>query len=63
MARLKGPAVRTQLKAKAAERRIPERVLRQTEVFYHTLVETIPQMIFCKDLEDRFTFANGQFCA
>src|SRR5262249_9971055 len=25
-------------------------------------VETIPQMILCKDLEGRFTFANQKFC-
>ncbi len=35
----------------------------QAEVFYHSLVETIPQMILCKDLEGRFTFANQKFCA
>jgi PAS domain S-box-containing protein len=35
----------------------------QTEMFYHSLVETIPQMILCKDLEGRFTFANQKFCA
>ncbi|MHB1555855.1 MAG: sensor histidine kinase [Isosphaeraceae bacterium] len=52
-----------QLKAHAAERRRAERALKQTEVFYHTLVETLPQMILCKDLEGRFTFANGRFCA
>jgi PAS domain S-box-containing protein len=39
-----------------------ERDLRQAEMFYHTLVETIPQMILCKDLEGRFTFANQKFC-
>jgi PAS domain S-box-containing protein len=52
-----------QFKAAAAERRRTERALRQTEVFYHSLVETIPQMILCKDLEGRFTFANQKFCA
>ena len=46
-----------------AERRRAERALRQTEVFYHSLVETIPQMILCKDLDGRFTFANRKFCA
>jgi len=51
------------LKAAAAERRRTERTLRQTEVFYHSLVETIPQMILCKDLDGRFTFANQKFCA
>ncbi len=29
----------------------------------HALVETIPQMMLCKDLEGRFTFANGRFLA
>ena len=35
----------------------------QAEVFYHSVVETIPQMILCKDIEGRFTFANQKFCA
>ena len=47
----------------AAERSQAEQARRQTEVFYHSLVETIPQMIFCKDLDGRFTFANEKFCA
>jgi PAS domain S-box-containing protein len=51
------------LKAQAVERRRADRALRQTEVFYHSLVETIPQMILCKDLDGRFTFANQKFCA
>jgi len=53
----------SELKAAAAERRRTERALRQTEVFYHSLVETIPQMILCKDLDGHFTFANQKFCA
>ena len=53
----------SQLRAQATERRRAERALLQTEVFYHSLVETIPQMILCKDLEGRFTFANQKFCA
>ena len=39
------------------------RELHQSQVFYHTLVESIPQMTLCKDLEGRFTFANGRFLA
>ena len=39
------------------------RELHQTQVFYNTLVETIPQMMLCKDLEGRFTFGNGRFLA
>ena len=52
-----------QMRVQAAERRRAERSLKQTEVFYHTLVETLPQMILCKDLEGRFIFANRRFCA
>jgi two-component system, NtrC family, sensor kinase len=51
------------LLAAADERKRAERELRQTEMFYHSLVETIPQMILRKDLEGRFTFANQKFCA
>jgi len=51
------------LLAAADEQRRAERELRQTEMFYHSLVETIPQMILCKDLAGRFTFANQKFCA
>jgi two-component system NtrC family sensor kinase len=47
----------------AAERSQAEQARVQTEVFYHSLVETIPQMILCKDLDGRFTFANDKFCA
>jgi two-component system, sensor histidine kinase and response regulator len=36
--------------------------LKHSEVFYHSLVETIPQNIFRKDLKGRFTFANSNFC-
>ncbi len=39
-----------------------EKARRQTEVFHHSLVEALPQMILCKDLEGRFTFANKRFC-
>ena len=47
----------------AAQRSQAEQARAQTEVFYHSLVETIPQMILCKDLDGRFTFANDKFCA
>jgi two-component system NtrC family sensor kinase len=56
-------AIYTSLQAAADEQRRTEVGLRQTELFYHTLVETIPQMILCKDLQGRFTFANQKFCA
>lgn len=40
-----------------------EEQLRTSEAFYHTLVETLPQNIFRKDLRGRFTFANSRFQA
>jgi PAS domain S-box-containing protein len=39
-----------------------EEALKQSQAFYHSLVETLPQNIFRKDLEGRFTFANQRFC-
>jgi len=40
-----------------------EQALRESEAFYHSLVETIPQHLFRKDLQGRFTFGNRRFCA
>jgi sigma-B regulation protein RsbU (phosphoserine phosphatase) len=39
-----------------------EESLRTSEALYHSLVETIPQNIFRKDLQGRYTFVNRQFC-
>jgi PAS domain S-box-containing protein len=39
-----------------------EQMLSASEAFYHSLVETLPQNIFRKDLQGRFTFANSRFC-
>ena len=39
-----------------------EEALRSSESLYHSLVETMPQNVFRKDLEGRFTFANRQYC-
>lgn len=44
------------------ERRAAEERLRNSEALYHSLVETLPQNIFRKDIHGRFTFANQQFC-
>ena len=35
--------------------------LRNSEALYHSLVETLPQNIFRKDVDMRFTFANQRF--
>jgi PAS domain S-box-containing protein len=42
------------------EREMEEK-LRTSEALYHSLVETLPQNIFRKDLAGRFTFGNQQF--
>lgn len=39
-----------------------EDLLRESEAVYHSLVETLPQNIFRKDLAGRFTFGNRNFC-
>jgi PAS domain S-box-containing protein len=44
------------------ERRKAEEALRESEVLYHSLVETLPCAVARKDLEGRFTFANHRFC-
>jgi two-component system sensor histidine kinase/response regulator len=36
--------------------------LADSEALYHSLVESLPQNIFRKDLNGRFTFANKKFC-
>ena len=44
------------------EHRRTEEALKESEVFYHSLVESIPQNLFRKDQQGRFTFANKRFC-
>ncbi len=44
------------------ERKRIEEELRKSEAFYHSLFENLPQSIFRKNLEGRFTFVNQQFC-
>jgi two-component system, NtrC family, sensor kinase len=53
----------TDLEIVVDERIRAVRALRETEVIYHSLVETLPQMILRKDLGGRFTFANQRFCS
>jgi PAS domain S-box-containing protein len=45
------------------ERQRVEKALRESEAFYHSLVECLPQNIFRKDLEGRVTFGNKRYCA
>jgi PAS domain S-box-containing protein len=46
----------------AIERQRAEDKLARSEAFYHSLVEHLPQNIFRKDVQERFTFANKRFC-
>jgi len=43
-------------------RKSAEEKLVASEAFYHSLVEHLPQNIFRKDLDGKFTFANQRFC-
>ena len=61
--RLRHSLLSSDYQAVTIERSQAEQARLQAEVFYHSLVETIPQMILCKDLDGRFTFANQKFCA
>lgn len=54
--------LRSELETQLAELRKTEAALRASEVFYHSLVENLPQSILRKDLDGRFTFGNQRFC-
>ena len=43
-------------------KKIADEKVKNSETLYHSLVETLPQNIFRKDLNERFTFANTRFC-
>ena len=45
-----------------SERQRAEEQLRDSEALYQSLVANLPQNIFRKDLQGRFTFANQRFC-
>ena len=44
------------------QRKKVEQTLREAEAVYHSLVETLPQNIFRKDLDGRVTFGNSNYC-
>jgi PAS domain S-box-containing protein len=45
------------------ERQRVEQALRESEAFYHSLVESLPQNIFRKDRDGRVTFGNHRYLA
>ena len=50
------------LAATTEQHRQTESRLRDNEAYFQALVESLPQNIFRKDLNGRFTFVNGAFC-
>jgi PAS domain S-box-containing protein len=44
------------------QHRKTEAALRDSEAFFESLVESLPQAIFRKDLNGRFTYVNKRFC-
>jgi len=44
------------------ERKRFEEALRASQALYSSLVESLPQNVFRKDIHSRFTFANTKFC-
>ncbi len=44
------------------ERKQAEDALRESKALFQSLVESMPQNVFSKDLEGRFTFANQKYC-
>lgn len=46
---------------RTAELRVSYEALRSSEYFYHSLVESLPQIIARKDAAGRFTYANAGF--
>ncbi len=45
------------------ERKRIEKALQESRALFRSLVESIPQNIFSKDLDGHFTFANQRYCA
>ncbi len=45
------------------ERKRAEEELHQSRALFHSLVESLPQNVFSKDKQGRFTFANKRYCA
>ncbi len=44
------------------QRRQMEEALQRSELLYHSLVETMPQAVFRRDIQGRFTFINQVYC-
>ena len=51
-----------ELEAEEAERKRVMETLRSSEALFHSLIESLPQNIFSKNVEGQFTFANQRYC-
>jgi PAS domain S-box-containing protein len=51
------------LRTEIDERVRAEEALRASQTLLHSLVESLPQNIFSKDVQGRFIFANQRYCA
>ncbi|MHC4432693.1 MAG: PAS domain-containing protein, partial [Planctomycetota bacterium] len=51
-----------ELKRGIAERNKAQKVLKDSEALYSSLVENLPVHVLRKDIDGRFTFANQSFC-
>ena len=51
-----------ELKREITERTRAEKVIRDSQALYSSLVENLPVHVLRKDLDGRFTFANQAFC-
>ena len=40
-----------------------EEALNESKLMFHMLIESLPQNIYAKDVDDRFVFANQHYCA
>lgn len=53
---------RNRMSHKLAESEQRLKAFRESQAFYHSLVETLTQGVFRKDRQGRFTFVNENFC-
>ncbi|MCR4408181.1 MAG: ATP-binding protein [Anaerolineae bacterium] len=51
-----------QLREEIAQRQRAEEAVRRSEALLRSLIESLPQNVFSKDLAGRFTFANQRYC-
>ncbi|MCP4610287.1 MAG: response regulator [Planctomycetes bacterium] len=51
-----------ELKREIAERKRAEKVIKDSQALYSSLVENLPVNVLRKDIDGRFTFANQSFC-